>query len=484
LSLENQRASQIAVINTALGSKVEARRDHTSRVHQTQNCMRVVIAGAGDVGFHLAELLAYEDKDIVLIDLDQDLLDYASTHLDVLTVRGDSASPQVLEQAGVERANLFLAVTTSEKTNLMSAILAKKIGARQTIARVNSPEYLEEVNREIFDELGVDTLISPQELAAAEIARLVQQCSFTDIFEFEEGKIALAGITLDDSSRLLNVPLRSFGQYCTDDSVRPMAILRGHQTIIPHGDTVLRRGDHVYFITKRENIDELNQLVGKTKVRLKNIMIVGGTPLALATAKRLEADYNVTLIEKSKDVCKELADELRNTLIIHGDAGNVTLLEEEGIHRMDAFIALSPNSETNIIASLTAKNFGVYKTIAQVENKEYIHISQNIGVDTLINKKLIAANNIFRFVRKGHVEAITSLHGVDAEVIEYVITKANQLTKKSLKELHFPKTALIGGVIRGEESLIPTGDFRLEVDDKVIVFAMPDAIGKLDQLFR
>ncbi|HRF40148.1 MAG TPA: NAD-binding protein, partial [Saprospiraceae bacterium] len=254
------------------------------------------------------------------------------------------------------------------------------------------------------------TLISPQELAAAEIARLVQQCSFTDIFEFEEGKIALAGITLDDSSRLLNVPLCSFGQYCTDDSVRPMAILRGHQTIIPHGDTVLRRGDHVYFITKRENIDELNQLVGKTKVRLKNIMIVGGTPLALATAKRLEADYNVTLIEKSKDVCKELADELRNTLIIHGDAGNVTLLEEEGIHRMDAFIALSPNSETNIIASLTAKNFGVYKTIAQVENKEYIHISQNIGVDTLINKKLIAANNIFRFVRKGHVEAITSLH--------------------------------------------------------------------------
>lgn len=436
------------------------------------------------MGFHLAELLAYEDKDIVLIDLDQDLLDYASTHLDVLTVRGDSASPQVLEQAGVERANLFLAVTTSEKTNLMSAILAKKIGARQTIARVNSPEYLEEVNREIFDELGVDTLISPQELAAAEIARLVQQCSFTDIFEFENGKIALAGITLDDSSRLLNVALRNFSQHCTDDSVRPMAILRGHQTIIPHGDTVLRRGDHVYFITKREHIDELNQLVGKTKVRLKNIMIVGGTPLALATAKRLEADYNVTLIEKNKDVCKELADELRNTLIIHGDAGNVTLLEEEGIHRMDAFIALSPNSETNIIASLTAKNFGVYKTIAQVENKEYIHISQNIGVDTLINKKLIAANNIFRFVRKGHVEAITSLHGVDAEVIEYVITKANQLTKKSLKELHFPKTALIGGVIRGEESLIPTGDFRLEVDDKVIVFAMPDAIGKLDQLFR
>jgi trk system potassium uptake protein len=446
--------------------------------------MKIVIAGAGDVGFHLAELLAYEDKDIVLIDMDQDVLDYASTHLDVMTIKGDSASPQVLEQADVERANLFLAVTTSEKTNLVSAILAKKLGARQTIARVNSPEYLNEVNKDMFRQLGIDTLISPQELAAAEIFRLVQQCSFTDIFEFEDGKISLAGITLEESSRLVNVPLSKFSQFCDDDSLRPIAILRGHQTIIPRGDTVLRRGDHVYFISKRDNIDELHDLVGKRKIRLKNIMIIGGTPLAQATAKRLESDYNVTLIERDKDVCKQLAEELKNTLIIHGDASNITLLEEEGLSRMDAFIALSPNSETNIIASLTAKNFGVYKTIAQVENKEYTHISQNIGVDTLINKKLIAANNIFRFVRKGRIEAITSLHGVDAEVIEFVITKANQLTKKNLRDLHFPKTALIGGVIRGEESLIPNGDFQLEINDKVIVFALPEAIGKVEQLFR
>lgn len=446
--------------------------------------MKIVIAGAGDVGFHLAELLAYEDKDIVLIDTDQDVLDYASTHLDVLTIKGDSGSPTVLERADVERANLFLAVTTSEKTNLVSAILAKKLGARQTIARVNSVEYLTEENKEMFRELGIDTLISPQELAAAEITRLLQQCSFTDIFEFENGKIALAGITLEEGSRLINVPLSNFKQFCTVDNVRPIAVLRGHQTIIPHGDTVLRRGDHVYFITKRANIDDLNELVGKRKVKLKNVMIIGGTPLALATAKRLEQDYNVTLIEKDKDVCKELADALKNTLIIHGDPSNINLMEEEGLSRMDAFIALTPNSETNIIASLTAKNFGVYKTIAQVENKEYTHISQNIGVDTLINKKLIAANNIFRFVRKGRIEAITSLHGVDAEVIEFVVTKSNQLTKKNLRELHFPQTALIGGVIRGEESLIPNGDFRLEINDRVIVFAMPEAIGKVEQLFR
>lgn len=446
--------------------------------------MKIVIAGAGDVGFHLAELLAHEDKDIVLIDMNQDVLDYASTHLDVLTIKGDSSSLNILNHASVARANLFLAVTTSEKTNLVSAILAKKLGVRQTIARVNSPEYLSDENREMFRQLGIDTLISPQELAAAEIARLVKQCSFTDIFEFENGKIALAGITLGDESQLNNVKLSDFNQFYQGDNIRPMAILRGHQTIIPRGETLLRKGDHVYFITKKANIDDLNDLAGKQKKVLKNVMIIGGTPLAQATAKRLEQSYNVTLIEKDKEVCKALAEELRNTLIIHGDAGHINLLEEEGLHRMDAFIALTPNSETNIIASLTAKNAGVYKTIAQVENKEYTHISQNIGVDTLINKKLIAANNIFRFVRKGTIEAITSLHGVEAEVIEFVVTKSNQLTKSSLRKLPFPATAHIGGVIRGENVFIPNGDFCLEVDDKVIVFAMPEAIAKVEQLFR
>lgn len=213
-------------------------------------------------------------------------------------------------------------------------------------------------------------------------------------------------------------------------------------------------------------------------------MILGGTDLGIATAKRLEDEYNVTLIEKDKERCKRISEQLNNSLIINGEPSNIELLEEEGLSRMDAFIALSDNSETNIIASLTAKNHGVYKTIAQVENKEYIHISQNIGVDTLINKKLIAANNIFRFVRKGQVEAITSLHGVDAEIIEFVVHKSNQITKKPLKELHFPKTALIGGVIRGEETLIPDGEFQLQLEDKVIIFALPEAINKLEKLFH
>lgn len=446
--------------------------------------MKIVIAGAGDVGAHLAELLTFEHQDIILIDTNQEILDIAASHLDVLTIKGDASSIEILRQAGVSNADLFLALTTSEKTNLITAVLAKKIGAKKVVSRVQNAEYLCKEQRALFQELGIDTLISPPQLAAQEISRLVKQCSFTDHFEFEEGKINLVGITLDDYSPLANKQLSEIHAMQKDFMLRPIAILRGHKTLIPRSGTVFHRNDHIYFITRHENIDAVINLVGKKKVTVKNIMILGGSNLAQDTARILEKDYNVTLIERNKDRCKVLAEQLDETLIIHGDTSNFDMLEEEGLSHMDAFIALSGNSETNIIASLTAKNHGVYKTIAQVENKEYIHISQNIGVDTLINKKLITANNIFRFVRKGQVEAITSLAGVDAEIIEYVIHKKNQLTRRPLRDLHFPSTAIVGGVIRGDESLIPDGDFQFQVNDKVIVFALPEAITKLEKLFR
>ncbi|MBR9920286.1 MAG: Trk system potassium transporter TrkA [Bacteroidetes bacterium] len=446
--------------------------------------MKIIIAGAGDIGFHLAELLVYENQTITLIDTNPDVLSYVGTHLDVLTLRGDSSSVEILELAEAGNADLVLAVTTSEKNNLVTAILAKKMGAKQTIARVTDKSYLEEEQRQTFRELGIDSLISPRQLAAREIRRLVDQCTFTDVFEFEKGKLSLVGTTMDDNSPLVNRKLEDIHEIEVDVTLRPIAILRSHKTIIPRGPTILRRGDHVYFITKKGDTDKLERFLGKKKITVKNIMIVGGTGLAYETAKLLEHDYNVTICEPDKDRCKLLAENLENTLVIKGKAGNIDLLQEEGLSHMDAFIALTPNSETNIISSLTAKNHGVFKTIAQVENKEYVHISQNIGVDTLINVKLIAANNIFRFVRKGKIEAITSLNGVDAEVIEFIVHKNNQLTRKPLKDLHFPDTALIGGVIRGEESMLPDGDFQLQVDDKVIVFTMPEAIGRVEKLFR
>lgn len=445
--------------------------------------MKIVIAGAGDVGFHLAELLSIESLDIILIDLEQDVLDYAATHLDVLTLKGDCASLDLLEKAGVNQAKLFLAVTTSEKTNLVSAILAKKLGARQVIARVTNPEYLCGEQKEIFRELGIDILMSPIQLAANEIERLIQRCTFTDLFEFEDGKISLAGLTLRNNSPLLDMRVKDLGNVEKGSVLRPIAILRGHETIIPKGETVLRKNDHIYFITKRDEIEGLEVLLGEKRKDIRKVMIIGGDKLSVSTAKNLEKNYQVTLVVKNKKKAIELSEVLNSTLIIRGDYSNIEMLKEEGLSNMDAFIALTENSETNIIASLTAKNYGVFKTIAQVENREYIHLSQNIGVDTLINKKLIAANNIFRFVRKGKIEAVTSLHGVDAEVIEFVIHKANRTTRKPIKELHFPPTAIIGGVIRGEDSLVPDGDFQLQVGDKVVVFSLPESIAKLEKIF-
>ena len=404
------------------------------------------------------------------------MLDYAASHLDVLTVSGDVSSIDVLQEAGVDSAQMMLAVTTFETTNMIAAILAKKKGVKRAIARVSNTEYLQESQSHIFRELGIDSLFSPRLLAAKEIYRLITRVSFTDIFEFEEGKISVVGITLDDDSPLVNTRMDELKKLESNVPLRPMAIMRGHQTIIPHGDVIMKRNDHVYFISRTDKIHLIENFAGSQKREIKNIMILGGSGLSYETAKLLEQEYNVTLIEESKDRCKKLAEKLNNSLIINGKADNVDLFKEEGLDTMDAFIALTANSETNIIACLTAKNHGVYKTIAQVEHKEYTHISQNIGVDTLINKKLIAANNIFRFVRKGRIEAITSMHGVDAEVIEFVVTKNNSLTRKQLRDLHFPKSALVGCVIRGEETLLPNGDFIFQIDDKAIVFAMPEAI--------
>lgn len=446
--------------------------------------MKIVIAGAGEVGFHLAQLLANENQDITLIDKDKEVLEYATTHLDVLTIKGDAASFQVLEQAQAGKARLFLALTTSEKTNLLTAILAKKMGAKKTVARVNNAEYLQAGIKENFNQLGVDVLISPDQLGAQEIVRLLKRSTFTDVFDFEEGKISVIGFTLDGASPLVGKTLRQADRDTPDFLFKAIAIQRGNKTIIPNGDSLLMKGDHLYLVTKNEYIDVVTKYAGKQLKKIRNVMIIGGSPLAQKTAQLLENDYAVSLVEKDKEEGKLLLESLHNTLIINANPGNIDVLKEEGLESMDAFIALTPNAETNIITSLMAEEWGVPKTIALVDNAVYTHISKNIGVDTIINIKLIAANNIFRFVRKGKIEAITSFHGVDAEIIEFVIHKNNRLTRHPLRELHLPEKAIIAGVIRGTHSYIPKGDFQLKLNDKVIVFAHLEAISKIESTFR
>lgn len=446
--------------------------------------MRIVIAGAGDVGFHLAKLLSLENKNIVIIDSDEGVLENAENHLDVMTIQGSCTDAAVLREAQIDRAQVYLAVTTSEETNLFSASVAKKLGAGSTIARVDSLQTTLPENQELLQSLGIDRVISPSALAAEEIQRLLKESSFTDLVEFENGKIDIVGGTIDEHSSITNLSVAQVNEKYPNINFRPFAILRGHQTISPTEDTILRRRDHFYLLAQNSELEEIGKLNNKENVRVKNVMIIGGNQLARMTAELLEKDYNLTIVAEDQEECKQLVAKLDRALVIEGNPSNVEILKEEGLEKMDAFLALTSNSETNILSSLMAEQFGVYKTIAHVDNADYTQISQNIGVDTLINKKLIAANNIFKYTRKGNIEAIATFQGLEAEIIEYHITEQNQLTKKTIQDLRLPERSKIIAVVRNDDTIIPDGNFQMNLNDKVFVFAMPGDLPDLENIFK
>ncbi|MGB1318875.1 MAG: Trk system potassium transporter TrkA, partial [Flavobacteriales bacterium] len=320
-------------------------------------------------------------------------------------------------------------------------------------------------------------------LAAREIKRLLKDVAFTDSFEFDRGLLNMVGISIEEESPMAGKTVSEASYLNPENNFLTVAILRNNETIIPRGDVHFHIGDHVYFIAQKSAMDHILKLSGKERKRIKNIMILGGNEVGMHTAKKLSLKFNVKLIEADKERCFQLADELRGTLVIHGNGSDVELLEEEGIDQMDAFIAVTENSETNIISCLVAKNHKVKKTIALVENMDYIHLSQNIGVDTMINKKLIAANFIFRHIRKGEVVTLTSLHGVDAEVVEFEVHASSPVVGKVLKGINFPKAAIVGGVIRKGKSFTPNGDFVFEPMDHVVVVAQPECIHKVESYF-
>jgi trk system potassium uptake protein TrkA len=448
--------------------------------------MKILIAGAGEVGFHLAKLLSYESQDITLLDTDKESLAYADSHLDIRALRGDATSISVLEDADVAHTDLVIGVTSSETTNITLCMLAKQLGCKRTMARISNTEFIDNKETIRFSELGIDELISPEELAANEIKLLLNQSAFNDTYEFEDGKLIMVGVALPKTAPFVGKMVKDAAKIFPELHFMPIALQRlGTQyTIIPRGDTVFREGDQVYFITLKEGVDELYKLSGKEKRILKNVMILGGSKVGFKTARDLCGDrFNVKLIEKDRDKAMDLADDLPHALVINCDGRNVELLEEESLESMDAFISVTGNSETNIMSCLVAKSKNVKKTIALVENMDYFHLSHSIGIDTLINKKLLAANNIFRYVRKGEVVAFTRLNNLNAEILEFVVKPSSAVNGKIIRELDFPRSATIGGVVRDGESMIALGDFRIVAGDRVVVCCLPKAISKIEKLF-
>lgn len=448
--------------------------------------MKIIIAGAGEVGFHLAKLLSYESQEITLIDTQRDSLTYAGEHLDIRIIKGDATSISILKEARIENTELFIAVTSSETTNITASVLAKQLGAAKTIARISNTEFIEHKETVGFSKFGIDELISPESLAASEIELLLNQYGFNDSYEFEDGALTMLGLRLSRTARFVGMTVREAGELYSDLHFIPIAIQRyaTQYTIIPRGDTQFKEGDKVVFMTSKGGDKELFELSGKVKMGIKNVMILGGSQIGYETAKDLcKNKFNVKLVESRKSVAEDLADDLPNALVICGDGRNVEILEEENISEMDAFISVTGNSETNIMSCLLAKNKGVKKTIALVENMDYFQLSQSIGIDTLINKKLLAANNIFRYIRKGEVVAMTKLTNMNAELLEFVVKPNSKITNKQIKDLDFPKSAIFGGVIRDGEGLIPLGSFRIVAGDRVVVCCLPRSISEVEAFF-
>ena len=335
-----------------------------------------------------------------------------------------------------------------------------------------------------MDSLGIDALVSTEDLAAQEIKSLIEHSAFTDSFDFEGEKLRLLGIHLDESSDIIDKSIMETASLNPKLSFMPVAIQRGDVTLIPRGTTVLRQGDHVYFVAQEAGEGEVIRLTGKKHFDIRNIMILGGGSIGVKSSLILSDKYKIKLIEQNKNRCYELADILPKTMILNGDGRNVELLEEENIENMDAFIAVTGNSETNIMSCLVAKKHGVKKTIALVENMDYIHLSQEIGIDTLINKKLLAVSSIFKFLRQGQVISIANLHGVDAEILEFEVNFGAKITEKPIRELEFPKDAIIGGVVRNGKGYMTMGDFQLQPHDRVVVFTLPAAIHKVESFFK
>lgn len=447
--------------------------------------MNIFIAGDGEVGFYIAEALVNSNHDITIIDPHEELLKLVESHTDLLTIVGESSSVSVLKQAGVDKADLVISVLHNETVNIITAILAKKLGAKNTIARVNTMQNLSIENRKIYEDLGIDYLVSPEDIAGNEVVNLIKTPEVYEMFNLTDDKLSVFLIRIEENAPIIDKTLIQIAKEYGPLNFRAVAINRNQSSFIPTGTSNFQKGDMVYVVSKPDSLDELFALAGKRKFDINNIMVVGGGRVGKVICKKMETDYNIKLIENDIERCHILTDFLTDTLIINGDARSVELLDEEGIENTDVFIAVTNSSETNILTCLHAKKFGVRKTIALVENLDYIEISQNIGIDTILNKKLIAASYIVKHAMGSEVSSLKKcLSGINSDIVELVAMPGSMVTKKPIKDLKIPEGSIIGGVIRGQESFIAIGDFQILEDDRVVVFALPGLSDKIEKLFQ
>ena len=420
--------------------------------------MNIVIAGDGEVGMHLAEALVRSNHNITIVDPHEELLKMMESHSDLMTITGDSTSTAVLQRANVKKADLLIAVLHDEHINLLTGIIAKKLGAKKVIARVNTMENLSPEVWRMYQDLGIDGLLSPEDIAAQEIISLLKKNASSETYDFAGGNLQLFMVKLEPEAEILGKTVDEVINQYEHIEFRIAAIHRRQNTFVPQGDEVFQVADMVYVVTKPHAIKDIIKLSGKKQINVHNVMIVGGGRVGRITAKRLEKDLNIKILEINKERCMDLTNYLSEALVVNADARNLDLLEDEGIKDMDA--------------------------IALVENIDYIDISQNIGIDSIINKKLIAASYMVKYTLGAKVSTLKSLSGIDADIVEFEVRAGSAVTRKPIGQLAMPTDAIICGITRDGESFIATDDFQIETDDQVVVLALPAGIPAVERLFH
>ena len=444
--------------------------------------MKIIIAGAGEVGRHLAKMLSSENQDIVLMDNDENRIKDLDGNYDLLTKVGSPTSIKDLEEAGVAEADLFIAVTPEESINMTACMLANNLGAHKTLARIDNSEYSQPKNKDFFEKLGVAHLIYPEMLAAHEIAASLKTSWLRQRTSFCNEALTLLVIKVRENSVIIN---RTFSTgYFNHKQYRIVAIKRNNHTIIPAGSDMVLAGDIVYFITTNEHLEFVREQAGKIDFPIRNVMIMGGSRIAQKTIQILPSQANVKILERNREKSFSLAEKLNNTLIINCDGRNIELLKEEGIQDMDAFVAVTANSEANILACLAAKRLGVKKTVAEVENIDYIMLAESMDIGTVINKKMIAASYIYQLTLDADVLNVRNLTATDAEVVEFIAKPGAKITKSKIKDLRLPEQVNIGGYVRDGIGYIVDGNTVIIPNDHVIVFCVSSAIRKMERFFN
>ena len=446
--------------------------------------MKIIIAGAGNVGTHLAKLLSREKQDIILMDDDEEKLTALSSNFDLLTVTASPSSISGLKEVGVKEADLFIAVTPDESRNMTACMLATNLGAKKTVARIDNYEYLLPKNKEFFQKLGVDSLIYPEMLAAKEIVSSMRMSWVRQWWEFCGGALILIGTKMREKAEILNIPLYELGG--PNIPYHVVAIKRGTETIIPRGDDVIKLHDIVYFTTTRKYIPYIRKIAGKEDYAdVRNVMIMGGSRIAVRTAQYVPDYMQVKIVDNDINRCNRLTELLDDKpMIINGDGRDMDLLIEEGLKNTEAFVALTGNSETNILACLAAKRMGVEKTVAEVENIDYIGMAESLDIGTVINKKMIAASHIYQMMLDADVSNVKCLTFANADVAEFTVPAGAKITKHFIKDLGLPKGTTIGGMIRNGEGVLVTGDTLIQPGDHVVVFCLSMMIKKIEKFFN